>query len=146
MGEDQLDDLELDGPITLSSLNDRWGLHPSEIMEVMEDREVRRLNLELLPPQPSGKRKRAMKKEEEEASRSDWQICPNELADTVHAVIEKQKKITKALIEVRRDWITAIRSIPRNKNLKVFEMEQRDFKSFKFFPKVHWSIEEKLKM
>ena len=30
----------------------RLGLHPSEMMEVMEDREVRRLNLELLPPQP----------------------------------------------------------------------------------------------
>ena len=87
-----------------------------------------------------------MKKEEEEeeANRSDWQICPNELADTVHAVIEKQKKITKALTEVPRDWITAIRSIPRNKNLKVLEMEQTNFKSFKFFPKVHWSIEEKL--
>ena len=30
----------------------RLGLHPSEMMEVMEDREVWRLNLELLPPQP----------------------------------------------------------------------------------------------
>ena len=33
----------------------RLGLRPSEIMEVMEDREVWRLNLELLPPQPHGK-------------------------------------------------------------------------------------------
>ena len=36
----------------------RWnrsGLHPSEMMEVMEDREVKRLNLELLLPQPSRK-------------------------------------------------------------------------------------------
>ena len=33
----------------------RFGLHPSEMMEVMEDREVWRLNLELLPPQPSRK-------------------------------------------------------------------------------------------
>ena len=33
----------------------RLGLHPSEMMEVMEDREVWRLNLELLPPQPSRK-------------------------------------------------------------------------------------------
>ena len=33
----------------------RLELHPSEIMEVMEDREVWRLNLEQLPPQPSGK-------------------------------------------------------------------------------------------
>ena len=30
----------------------RLGLHPSEMMEVMEDREVWWLNLELLPPQP----------------------------------------------------------------------------------------------
>ena len=33
----------------------RLGLRPSEMMEVMEDREVWRLNLELLPPQPSQK-------------------------------------------------------------------------------------------
>ena len=33
----------------------RSGLRPSEMMEVMEDREVWRLNLELLPPQPSQK-------------------------------------------------------------------------------------------
>ena len=33
----------------------RLGLRPSEMMEVMEDREVWRLNLELLPPQPSRK-------------------------------------------------------------------------------------------
>ena len=33
----------------------RLGLYPSEMMEVMEDREVWRLNLELLPPQPSRK-------------------------------------------------------------------------------------------
>ena len=33
----------------------RLGLHPSEMMEVMEDREVWRLNLELLPPQPTRK-------------------------------------------------------------------------------------------
>ena len=32
-----------------------FGLRPSEMMEVMEDREVWRLNLELLPPQPSRK-------------------------------------------------------------------------------------------
>ena len=43
----------------------RLGLRPSEMMEVVEDREVWRLNLELLPPQLSRK-KRAMKKEEEE--------------------------------------------------------------------------------
>ena len=56
MGEDQSDDLELDGPITLRILRwNRMGLRPSEMMEVMEDREVWRLNLELLPPQPSRK-------------------------------------------------------------------------------------------
>ena len=33
----------------------RLGLRPSEMMEVMEDREVWRLNLELLPPQLSRK-------------------------------------------------------------------------------------------
>ena len=40
------------------------GTSPKRNVEVMEDREVWRLNLELLPPQPS--EKRAMKKEEEE--------------------------------------------------------------------------------
>ena len=33
----------------------RLGLRPSEMIEVMEDREVWRLNLELLPPHPHGK-------------------------------------------------------------------------------------------
>ena len=33
----------------------RWGLHPSEMMNVMEYREIRRLDLELLRPQPSRK-------------------------------------------------------------------------------------------
>ena len=33
----------------------RLGLRPSQMMEVMEDREVWQLNLELLPPQPSRK-------------------------------------------------------------------------------------------
>ena len=33
----------------------RLGLRPSEMMEMMEDREAWRLNLELLPPQPSRK-------------------------------------------------------------------------------------------
>ena len=33
----------------------RLGLRPSEMMEVMEDREVWRLNLELLSPNPHGK-------------------------------------------------------------------------------------------
>ena len=42
----------------------RLGLRPSEMIEVTEDREVWRLNLELLPPQPPTE-KRTMKKEEE---------------------------------------------------------------------------------
>ena len=49
----------------------RLGLRPSEMMEVMEDREVWRLNLELLPPQPSRKsgqwRKKKKKKPESES-------------------------------------------------------------------------------
>ena len=40
----------------------RLGLRPSEMMEVMEDREVWRLNLELLPPQPSWKSGQRRKK------------------------------------------------------------------------------------
>ena len=56
MGEDQSDDLELDGHDYIEDLGwNRLGLRPSEMMEVMEDREVWRLNLELLPPQPSRK-------------------------------------------------------------------------------------------
>ena len=57
MGEDQLDDLELDGPITLRILDagTAWDFTQAKMMEVMKDREVWRLNLELLPPQPSQK-------------------------------------------------------------------------------------------
>ena len=33
----------------------RLELHPSKMMDVVEDREVWRLNLKLLPPQPSRK-------------------------------------------------------------------------------------------
>ena len=40
----------------------RLGLHPSEMMKVMEDREVWRLNLKLLPPQPSRKSGQRRKK------------------------------------------------------------------------------------
>ena len=55
MVEGQLNDLKLEGPITLSILE-----VPSEMMDVMGDREVWRVNLELLPPQPT--RKAANKK------------------------------------------------------------------------------------
>ena len=51
----------------------RLGLRPIEMMEVMEDREVWQLNLELLPPATLTE-KRAMKKEEEEfpTKESKW--------------------------------------------------------------------------
>ena len=53
MVEGQLDDLVLDEPITLRILNwNRMRIHPSEMMDIMEDHEVWRLNLELLPQQP----------------------------------------------------------------------------------------------
>ena len=43
----------------MKTMNDlgwnRLGFHPSEMMDVVEDREVWRFNLELLPPQPSRK-------------------------------------------------------------------------------------------
>ena len=42
----------------------RLGLYPSEMMDVMEDREVWRLNLQLLPPQPSRKSRQWRKKKE----------------------------------------------------------------------------------
>ena len=48
----------------------RLGLHPSEMMEVMEDREVWRLNLELLPPQPSLKSGQWRKKKNPEQYKS----------------------------------------------------------------------------
>ena len=57
MGEDQLDDLEVNGQITLRILDGTaWNFTlGSETMDVMEDREVWWLNLELLPRQPSRK-------------------------------------------------------------------------------------------
>ena len=42
----------------------RLGLQPSEIIDAMEDREVWRLNLKLLPPQPSQKSGENKKKED----------------------------------------------------------------------------------
>ena len=54
MGEDQLDNLELDGPITLRIL-DGIGTSPKRNDGGDGDSEVWRLNLELLPPQPSRK-------------------------------------------------------------------------------------------
>ena len=54
MGEDQSDDQHLDGPITLSIFDgNRVEFHPSKMTDVMENREVWRLNLELLPSQPA---------------------------------------------------------------------------------------------
>ena len=60
MRKDQLDVLELDGPIILRTLDECDGWNDG--CDVMEDREMPRPNLELLPPQPSQK-KREMKKE-----------------------------------------------------------------------------------
>ena len=44
----------------------RLGFYPNETIEVMEDREVWRLNLELLPPQPSRKSGQWRKKKKED--------------------------------------------------------------------------------
>ena len=54
MGEDQLDHLELDGPITWRILDGIPWDHPSKMMDVMEDgdRELWRLNFKLLHSQP----------------------------------------------------------------------------------------------
>ena len=69
MGEDQLYDLELDGLITLRILTyiedierNRLGLYLSEMMDVMDDREVWRLNPKQLPLQLSRKSERRRKK------------------------------------------------------------------------------------
>ena len=56
MGEDQLDYLELDGPITLKILDgNRLGLHPSKMMDVIKDHEMLWINLELLLSNLHGK-------------------------------------------------------------------------------------------
>ena len=52
----------------------RLGLHPSEMMNAIEDREVWRLNLELLPPQPSRKSGQWRKKMKEETLLSTEKI------------------------------------------------------------------------
>ena len=46
----------------------RLGLLPNEMMEVMDDRDVRRLNLELLPPHPHGKADNEERKKKERKS------------------------------------------------------------------------------
>ena len=59
MGKKQLDDLEPDGPITLSILEGIvWDFTQREMLDVMEDREVWRLNLKLLPKADNAERKR----------------------------------------------------------------------------------------
>ena len=47
---------------TMSLIIFRLGLHPSEMMNVIENREGWQLNLELLPPQPSQKSGQCLKK------------------------------------------------------------------------------------
>ena len=51
----------------------RLELRPSEMMEVIEDREVWRLNLELLPPQPSQKSGHWRKKKKK--TTNWWWLC-----------------------------------------------------------------------
>ena len=56
MEKDQLDDQEQNGPLNNNDLG--WnclGLHPCEVIKMMEDRKVLRFNLEFLPLQPSRK-------------------------------------------------------------------------------------------
>ena len=56
MGKDQLDDLELDEPITLSIFDGiAWEFTQAKMKDVTEDREVWPLYFELLFPQPSRK-------------------------------------------------------------------------------------------
>ena len=62
----------------------RLGLRPSEMMEVMEDREVWRLNLELLPPQPSRKSGQWRKKKEE--------AC---ISILIHEMLSQSSYVTK---------------------------------------------------
>ena len=50
----------------------RLGLHPSEMMEGMEDREEWRLNLELLPAQPSRKNGLQRKKKKKKKKPDIW--------------------------------------------------------------------------
>lgn len=52
-------------------------------------------------------------------------------ADTIHATIEKEKKRTALKIDLPRDWANLIRSIGRRHPIKVIEMEQKQFISFK---------------
>ena len=51
------------------------GFHPSEMMDVIEDREVWRLNFELLPPQPSRKSGQWRKKNNQENVKRE--LCLN---------------------------------------------------------------------
>ena len=52
-------------------------------------------------------------------------------ADTIHALIEKYKKSTSAIIEVPRDWSTTIRAIHRKNKLHVTEIQQMISKALK---------------
>lgn len=52
-------------------------------------------------------------------------------ADSVHALIEKTRKKTNALIELPRDWANLIRMIPRKPPIIVHEMQQDQFLNFK---------------
>ena len=54
----------------------RFGLHPSEMMNLTEDRAVWRLNIELLPPQPPRKSEKRKKKKRK---RSGYILVQREL-------------------------------------------------------------------
>ena len=87
MREDQLDDLELDGPIKLKILDGiAWGFTQTNDGCHERPRNLR-LNLELLPSQPS------RKSGNEERRRS---ICPHLLA--------KQTVITELIIKKFKKW------------------------------------------
>ena len=60
MGEDQFDDLQLNGLITFGTLDEiAWDFNRAKMMDVMKDLEI---NFELLPPQPSRKSGQSRKK------------------------------------------------------------------------------------
>ena len=63
----------------------RLGLRPSEMMEVMEDHEVWRLNLELLPPQPSWKSRQWRKKKKKKR----WSLINSEKKSSMIPIIVK---------------------------------------------------------
>lgn len=54
-------------------------------------------------------------------------------ADTIHALIEKEKKKTSLKIDLPRDWANLIRCVKMKKRINVIEMQQTDFLSLKSY-------------